>query len=117
MFKAIVVSSLLDAAECFALTDADYMFFDRILLKRIRPLLKGDVTQTVEYAGCVTYDALTNTQIFRMAKILPSYIHVAVARIRLTQTWMRDPKLHAWVLTVLFSPRLPFEGNGPLGPD
>ena len=137
MFRSLIVNTIPDAVETFCCSPNDYHIIDKYLVKRLRVLLKGQACvkhvvccgagessapqqstglkqacHSVDKKPDVKFTALSNVAVFQKCSMIPSYIEIPINRIKQVQRWIRDKSNNQWILTIYFSPRLPFEQTG-----
>ena len=112
VFRSLITTALITGAETFVLSPFDYCVFDKILARRLRVLMKGKAcSKSLRSDGSVRFSAMTNLAVLKFCRVLPTYIEVPISNLKMVQRWCGDLEHNQWILTIFFSPCLPFEDD------
>ena len=114
IFRSMVWSAFLTGWETLLPSRADCKAFDKFTACKWRSLMRGKASgRWIDTDGTKRYYALTNAEVLRWLKLVPTHLKLQVRRLRWWQTILMDREGNEALLGIFFG-RLGAEVEGPL---
>ena len=114
IFRSMVWSALLTGWETLLPSRADCRAFDKFTVSKGRSLMRCKASgRWIDTDGTKRYHALTNAEVLRWLKLVPTHLELQVRRLRWWQTIFMDREGNEALLGIFFG-RLGAEVEGPL---
>ena len=114
ILRSMVWSALLTGWETLLPSRADCKAFDKFTACNGRSLMRGKASgRWIDTDGTKRYHALTNVEVLRWLKLVPTHLELQVRRLRWWQTILVDREGNEALLGIFFG-RLGAEVEGPL---
>ena len=109
-FVGLVEGNLFSGLEARVLTPAQYLWLDKIRVGFLRRLMRGAATKNItdDEGNIIGHRACKPAAVFLFWRLAPSDLTLSSRRIRMFQTWSKEPLHHKQILAAYFG-QLPEE--------